>query len=151
MEFQNTPYVTVEEATTYFTFGRMYGDAWLNSTPEIQQSSLNHATTLILACFVFQPGTLEQEADPVERTGKLLRAICDQALWIINNPTAVTGLALLTKGFSQASAGSLSITLSKEFKAELIDPVVIAELDDIAEFDGDSDGWHMREGLTSGV
>ncbi len=150
MLLENTPYITVDEANDYFESSRLNADAWDQATESTRQKSLNMATMFIVAGFDFTETILEREENRDTATGWLRIGIGEMALHILKNPKIGDQLPLLAKGFSQASAGALSVTLDKKFQIELFPEMIRALIGKMGvDFALGSRGVTLTTGLTT--
>lgn len=121
------PLTTVEYADEFFA-KRLNTTDWDTSPLELKEKAIQSASDLIRANFVFSKAAswTDENGDTVF-VEPVQNAACYQAKYMLStDPYAYPDL--LTKGFSSASAGPLSVTADKSFVPKLLAGEVEAEI-----------------------
>lgn len=112
--------VSVETAEAYFG-NRLYADAWNNASATDKAKALVWADTIIENSFDWN----DTAYSATEWAMSVQYAVCEQALWLLKvDPSDYP--AVLTKGLSSGTAGSVSGTFSKEMVAPLVCRAAVA-------------------------
>jgi hypothetical protein len=131
--------VTLDWAKEWFTVSRPKADEWNNADDSERQKYLNWASSLIRSTFTFPNDFVPENNDRVRM------AVCEQSLWLMRRPDAYP--EVLTMGLSQASAGPLSATFSKDFIAPLICESTVSLIGELGELSGTSSGLAVSKPL----
>lgn len=108
------PNVSISEADLYFA-SRLRTDEWDNSDNSTKSKALSQSAYLISGAFVFDDGAYtETEENGVVWDDRIVAAVCEEALWLLQHDPNDIPTALFN-GISSASAGSVSASFDKEF------------------------------------
>lgn len=131
------PLTTVEYADAFFA-KRLNTTNWDLAVYELKEKAIQSASDLLRANFVFsETASLIDENGVTVFVEPVQNAACYQAKYMLtNDPYAYP--ELLTKGFSSATAGPLSVTADKSFVPNLLAGEVEQEIGEYGEFTGDT-------------
>lgn len=131
------PLTTVEYADEFFA-KRLNTDVWDAASLELKEKAIQSASDLIRANFVFsETASYVDEKGDVKFVEPVQNAACYQAKYMLATDP-YTYPELLTKGFSSATAGPLSVTADKSFVPNLLSGEVEQEIGEFGEFIGDT-------------
>lgn len=129
------PTVSLNDAESYFAT-RLRSDSWSDAAETDKAKALAQASYLISGAFVFTESAWELAGDEIVWDDRVIAAICEEAIWLLERDPSEIPEALLT-GILSASAGSVSATFDKTHVVPWICPTAKILIGDLGAFIGD--------------
>lgn len=128
-------FVTLVESDTFLIEGRLFGDAWATPTDETKEKALKWATYLLTTMWDWnldklvasQPLPFPTTAD--EGFPLVLRRSCAEVALLLLEKDPTVPLPILQKGFKEAKADVLGVTLDRRFVPVIFPTSVVTALE----------------------